>query len=46
VRVELPPSQPVKKDYLEEFEKVKQELTKKLEVIPLPTQQQDPIASL
>jgi len=46
LRVELPPSQPVKKDYLEEFEKVKQELTKKLEVIPLPTQQQDPIASL
>ena len=46
LRVELPPSQPVKKDYLEEFEKVKQELTKKLGVIPLPTQQQDPIASL
>ena len=46
LRVELPPSQPVKKDYMESFDKVKQELTKKLEVIPFPEQQQEPIALL
>ena len=45
LKVELPPSQPVKKDYLESFESVKTELTKKLEVIPFPIQT-DPIASL
>lgn len=45
LRVELPPSQPVDKDYLDAFEKVKTELTKKLEVIPFPVQEQ-PIASL
>ncbi|MBA4054502.1 MAG: peptidase M23 [Marivirga sp.] len=45
LRVELPPSQPVKKDYLDAFDKVKVELTKKLEVIPFPVQQQ-PLASL
>lgn len=46
LRVELPPSQPVKKDYLESFDKVKQELTKKLELIPFPAQHQEPLASL
>ena len=45
LKVELPPSQPVKKDYLDAFESVKVELTKKLEVIPFPIQS-DPIASL
>jgi len=35
LRVELPPSQPVKKDQMEAFDKVKQELTKKLEAIQL-----------
>lgn len=45
LRVELPPSQPVNKDHLDEFGKVKSELTKKLEVIPFPIQQ-EPIASL
>lgn len=45
LRVELPPSQPVKKEYLESFESVKAELTKKLDVIPFPVQS-DPIASL
>ena len=45
LKVELPPSQPVKKEYLESFENVKTELTKKLEVIPFPIQA-DPIASL
>lgn len=46
LRVELPPSQPVKKDHLESFDKVKQELTQKLELIPFPEQQQAPIAAL
>ena len=45
LKVELPPSQPVKKEYLESFESVKTELTKKLEVIPFPIQT-DPIAAL
>lgn len=45
LRVELPPSQPVNKDYLDAFGKVKEELTKKLEVIPFPVQHET-IASL
>jgi murein DD-endopeptidase MepM/ murein hydrolase activator NlpD len=45
LKVELPPSQPVKKDYIEAFESVKTELTKKLDVITFPVQA-DPIASL
>jgi murein DD-endopeptidase MepM/ murein hydrolase activator NlpD len=45
LKVELPPSQPVKKDYIEAFESVKAELTKKLDAIPFPVQA-DPIASL
>jgi len=45
LKVELPPSQPVKKEYLESFENVKTELTKKLEGIPFQVQP-DPIASL
>jgi murein DD-endopeptidase MepM/ murein hydrolase activator NlpD len=45
LKVDLPPSQPIKKDFLESFEAVKTELTKKLEVIPFPVQS-DPIASL
>jgi len=45
LKVELPPSQPVKKEFLESFESVKTELTKKLEVISFPVQS-DPIASL
>jgi len=45
LKVDLPASQPVKKEYLESFENVKTELTKKLEVIPFPIQA-DPIASL
>jgi murein DD-endopeptidase MepM/ murein hydrolase activator NlpD len=35
LRVELPPSQPVKKDHLEEFSKVKENVINKLEKIPL-----------
>lgn len=46
LRVELPPSQPVKKEYLESFEKVKQDLTKKLETITFPEKPQEPIAAL
>jgi murein DD-endopeptidase MepM/ murein hydrolase activator NlpD len=45
LKVELPPSQPVKKDYIDAFESVKVDLTKKLEAIPFPVQA-DPIASL
>jgi murein DD-endopeptidase MepM/ murein hydrolase activator NlpD len=45
LKVELPPSQPVKKEFFEAFESVKTELTEKLEVIPFPVQA-DPIASL
>jgi murein DD-endopeptidase MepM/ murein hydrolase activator NlpD len=45
LRADLPASQPVKKDHLESFEKVKQELTQRLEAIPFTTTP-DPIASL
>jgi murein DD-endopeptidase MepM/ murein hydrolase activator NlpD len=40
LRVELPPSQPVKKEALESFDKVKQAIIMKLEVIPFPVQQE------
>ena len=46
LRVELPPSQPVKKDQTEAFDKVKQELTKKLDAIQFSTNPQEPLASL
>jgi murein DD-endopeptidase MepM/ murein hydrolase activator NlpD len=46
LRVELPPSQPVKKDQMEAFDKVKQELTKKLEAIQLSAKPDGTIASL
>ncbi len=46
LRVELPPSQPVKKDQMEAFDKVKQELTKKLDAIQLSNKSEEPIASL
>jgi len=46
LRVELPPSEPVKKDHVADFNKVKESLIKKLEIIPFPEQKQDPIASL
>jgi murein DD-endopeptidase MepM/ murein hydrolase activator NlpD len=46
LRVELPPSEPVKKDHVADFNKVKENLVKKLEAIPFPEQKQDPIASL
>jgi len=46
LRVELPPSEPVKKDHVADFNTVKDNLIKKLEAIPFPEQKQDPIASL
>ena len=46
LRVELPPSQPVKKDQMEAFDIVKQETTKKLDAIPFDNKPQEPIASL
>ena len=45
LRVELPPSQPVKKESMESFDKVKQAISLKLDVIPFPMQQ-EPVASL
>jgi len=45
LRVELPPSQPVKKEAMESFDKVKQAIILKLEVIPFPVQQES-VASL
>jgi len=45
LRVELPPSQPVKKEAMESFDKVKQAIIMKLEVIPFPVQQET-VASL
>lgn len=45
LQVELPPSQPVKQELMDAFQNVKTEMTKKLDVIPFPVQQ-DPIASL
>jgi hypothetical protein len=45
LKVELPPSQPVKKEFIESFESVKADLTKKLDDITFPIQS-DPIAAL
>jgi murein DD-endopeptidase MepM/ murein hydrolase activator NlpD len=46
LKADLPPSEPVQKKYMESFEKVKTDFTKKLDSIPFPQQRQDPIASL
>jgi len=46
LRVDLPTSEPVKKENMEEFNKVKQELTKKLDGIQFPAQKEEPLASL
>ena len=45
LKVELPPSQPVQKEFIESFESVKTDLTKKLDDIAFPIQS-DPIAAL
>jgi murein DD-endopeptidase MepM/ murein hydrolase activator NlpD len=47
LQIDLPPSEPVKKEYMQQFETIKQDLTKRLEAIPLPDQnKQEPMASL
>lgn len=46
LKVALPPSQPVKKEYFEAFQKVKEELSTRLQLIPFtPTSQEVIIAS-
>lgn len=45
LRVELPPSQPVKKEAMESFAEVRQAIIMKLDVIPFPVQQV-PVATL
>jgi len=46
LRVELPPSKPVNKDYIEAFDLVKEGLIKKLDQISFPETQEAPMASL
>jgi murein DD-endopeptidase MepM/ murein hydrolase activator NlpD len=46
LRAELPPSQPIHKDHVDAFNKVKENLTLKLNAIPFAEPVQDPIASL
>lgn len=47
LQIDLPPSEPVKKEYLQQFETIKQDLTNRLQAIPLPDQnKQEPMASL
>ncbi len=46
LQVELPPSEPIKKEFVSSFEKVKVELTSRLNLIPVPELQEDPMASL
>jgi murein DD-endopeptidase MepM/ murein hydrolase activator NlpD len=42
LKVELPPSQPVKVDYFEAFEKVKTDLIQRLQLIPFPAKEMQP----
>ncbi|MDZ7648723.1 MAG: hypothetical protein U5K54_16950 [Cytophagales bacterium] len=37
LKVELPPSQPVKEEYFQSFEKVKENIIKRLQLIPFPS---------
>jgi len=46
LQVDLPASEPVKKENVEAFQKVKQELTKKLDGISFPVAKTEPLASL
>jgi murein DD-endopeptidase MepM/ murein hydrolase activator NlpD len=46
LRAELPASQPVRKDMIESFEKVKQSLTEKLQAIPFAPEPAESIASI
>jgi murein DD-endopeptidase MepM/ murein hydrolase activator NlpD len=42
LKVELPPSQPVKADYFQNFEKVKTDLIQRLQLIPFPVREIQP----
>ncbi|HEY9046188.1 MAG TPA: peptidoglycan DD-metalloendopeptidase family protein [Ohtaekwangia sp.] len=46
LKIDLPPSEPVQKQFRDAFDKVKADLTKKLDGIPFPEQRQEPIAAL
>jgi murein DD-endopeptidase MepM/ murein hydrolase activator NlpD len=46
LRADLPASQPVRKDKLESFETVKQQLTEKLQAIPFPEETDESLASI
>jgi len=46
LQVELPASEPIKKDHVEDFNKIKQDLTKKLDGIAFPEVKEEPLASL
>jgi murein DD-endopeptidase MepM/ murein hydrolase activator NlpD len=46
LRADLPASQPVKKDRLESFETIKQQLTEKLHAIPFPPDGDESLASI
>ena len=46
LRVDLPASEPIKKEFTEEFEKIKQDLINRLDQIPLPAEEADAFASL
>ena len=46
LKVDLPPTEPVKKEHVEAFEKAKNELVQKLEAIPFEGEVADPIARL
>ena len=45
LKVELPASQPVKKDHLSSFEAVKEALIERLNIIPFPQQEDESFAS-
>jgi murein DD-endopeptidase MepM/ murein hydrolase activator NlpD len=45
LRAELPPSEPVKKQFMPSFDVVKQQLTEKLNAIPFPSAQPETLAS-
>jgi murein DD-endopeptidase MepM/ murein hydrolase activator NlpD len=46
LKVELPPTEPIKKENMEAFDQVKSELVQKLEAIPFTETSNDPIARL
>lgn len=46
LRVELPASEPIKKEFVSSFDEVKKELTSRLNAIPVVEPQEDPMASI